>query len=249
MRAIVTYHSIDTSGSPISVTPQALGRQLAWFVSAGVRVVSVDELLAAGDRDRHAVALTFDDAYASVMNEAVPLLDAHGLVATLFVVTRSVGSINTWNVPARDRIPELPLLGWDDLGRLAERGFVIASHGRTHRRLSRLSVGEMEDEVGGAADDLRRWLGQPPVGLAYPYGDVSSEVQAVASRHCQWACTTELRELDDECALRLPRIDMWYFSRRGLLESWGTPRFRRWVRRRHRLRRIRAAIGGFVGSR
>ena len=44
MRAILTYHSIDDSGSPISVSPAAFRRQLEWLVAERVRVVPLSEL-------------------------------------------------------------------------------------------------------------------------------------------------------------------------------------------------------------
>jgi hypothetical protein len=32
---------------------------------------------------------------------------------------------------------------------------------------------------------------------------------------------------------QLPRLDAFYFQEPGLLESWGTPRFETFIRRRH----------------
>ena len=42
MRAILTYHSIDESGSPISVDPDAFRRHVRWLASGRVRVTTPD---------------------------------------------------------------------------------------------------------------------------------------------------------------------------------------------------------------
>lgn len=247
MRAIATYHSIDTSGSPISVSPDAFRRHLGHFLEAGVRIVTLEDLRSMAGSDADAVALTFDDGYASVAREALPLLREHGLPATVFVVTARVGGTNDWAVTDGHSVPELPLLGWEALGRLAQEGVEIASHTRTHPSLPRVAASVLEDEIAGAADDLKQALGRAPAGFAYPYGHVSDAARTAVARVHRWACTTAFRELADDPPYDLPRLDMWYFERPGLLERWGTPAFARWVRRRHRLRQVRSAwrrVGG-----
>ena len=251
MKVIATYHSIDASGSPVSVSPAAFRRHVAWLRSSRVRVTSVEELLAADDSERDVVALTFDDAYASIAVEAAPILFDSGLPATVFVVSRRVGGLSTWHSPLEARGPELPLLGWDDLGNLAERGFSIGSHSRTHPHLPSLEPARLDEEIGGAAEDLKDHLGLVARGFAYPFGDVSDDAAHAVGRVHEWACTTMFGELDGQDPLHLPRIDMWYFAQphlSTLLESWGTPGFRRWVRRRRQLRRVRRAIRRVDGS-
>ena len=49
MRAILTYHSIDESGSPISVAPAAFRRHVEWLASGRVRVVSLEEIVRLND--------------------------------------------------------------------------------------------------------------------------------------------------------------------------------------------------------
>jgi len=124
---------------------------------------------------------------------------------------------------------------------LSERGLTIASHTRTHPYLPALTPTRIDEEIDGAARDLSERLGRDPRGFAYPYGAVCPRARAAAGRSHGWACTTAFGEFSDDARLDLPRIDMWYFEQEGLLERWGTPWFRRWVRRRHRLRQIRSA--------
>ncbi len=251
VRAILTYHAIDTSGSPISVSPAAFRRHVEYFVSARIEVVSIDTLLStAGDRDM--VALTFDDGFASVEREAAPLLAAHGLPWTLFVVTGCVGDTSRWSRDDGYGLPEQPLLGWDAIERLAGTGVTIASHTRTHPNLTRLSAAQRDEEIGGAAEDLERRLGIIRGAFAYPYGAVNPAVAAAVMGVHDCACGTALRLIDGEASpnlAELPRLDMWYFEAPGRLEQWHTPAFARWVRRRHRLRQVRALLRRVRGPR
>ena len=46
MRAILTYHSIDESGSPISISRRDFRRHIEWFASGAVQVLPLDVLAA-----------------------------------------------------------------------------------------------------------------------------------------------------------------------------------------------------------
>jgi peptidoglycan/xylan/chitin deacetylase (PgdA/CDA1 family) len=243
MRAILTWHSIDPSGSAISVSAAAFRRQIRHLLSAGVRIVSVEELLNETSDVGDAVALTFDDGFASVERDAAPLLAEHGLAATIFVVTDCVGATSRWSRHDGCGMRELPLLGWDALARLASTGWTIGSHSRTHPDLTRASASQLEEEIGSAAQELTRRFGATRRGFAYPYGAVDARVRAAVAGAHPWACATDFRALEAGRfdSRELPRLDMWYFEQPGVFERWGTPAFARWVTRRHRLRQLRAA--------
>jgi peptidoglycan/xylan/chitin deacetylase (PgdA/CDA1 family) len=162
-------------------------------------------------------------------------------------VTGRVGKTNTWAANDGFGVPELPLLDWTALGRLADGGIAIGSHTRSHASLPALTAGQLDEEIGGAREDLAHRLGTTHCGLAYPYGAVSEAVRGSAARSHSWACTTAFREFTGDPPLDLPRIDMWYFQPPALLARWGTPSFRRWIRRRCRLRQARSALRRLLG--
>ena len=242
MRAIIMYHSIDSSGSPISVSEEAFRAQARFLASGRVSVVPLADLPSVPD-EKDAVALTFDDGFRSFTTVAGPILSDHNLPATIFVVSDGVGGTNDWGGRKTPRIPTLPLMGWQDVRHAMEAGFEIGAHTRTHPDLTTLSRTQLEDEVEGGADRIAMETGRRPRRFAYPFGAVNDAALAVARENFDQCVTTELRmvDRDDDMAL-LPRLDAWYFQRDGMLESWGSPAFRRWLWVRAQGRRVRALM-------
>lgn len=241
MRAILTYHSIDPSGSVISVDVATFRRHVAWLTSGSVRVVTLAEVLDAPLGDR-CVALTFDDGFANFATEAWPALRDRGLPATVFIVTDRVGTANDWEDLPGIAVPRLELLDWDTLGRLAEDGVALGSHTATHPRLDRLDAAHVTDELGRSAETIRAHTGVRPLAVAYPYGAVTGPIARLAGSHYKFGCTTELRELrTEEDPTLLPRLDAYYFRDPHRLMQWGTGRLRAqlWLRRQARSLRHR----------
>jgi peptidoglycan/xylan/chitin deacetylase (PgdA/CDA1 family) len=244
MRAVLTYHSIDESGSPISVPRDVFERHVKWLASGRVRVVPLGEVTRLS-QDTDAVALTFDDAFANFATCAAPLLSTHALPATVFVVTAEVGRTNAWSGRAEVGIPTLPLMDWAALERLAAAGISLGSHTRTHSDLTDLGSAAIDEEVAGSAECLYQRLGVRPSAFAYPYGRVSRLATQRVAALFSWGCTTDHRPFSgDEQPPVLPRLDMYYYQAPGRLEAWGTVAFRYHlasIRQRRRLRSMLAA--------
>ncbi len=244
MRAILTYHSIDGSGSPISVDRETFREHVAFLASGAVRVTDVAGLLEA-PADAEVVALTFDDAFANFGTEAWPLLRDHGLPATVFVVSGHAGGTNAWGGREQPGIPTLPLMDWDTLGRLAEEGVTLGAHSRTHPDLRALDDAGLQEELAGSAATIAARTGRRPDAFAYPYGAHDTRVAAAAASVFRFACTTELRPLARlDAPARLPRLDAYYLRGRGRLARWGTPALAGYLRVRAAVRGLRAALGG-----
>ena len=242
MRAILTWHSIDASGSVISVAPDAFRAQLAAIRHLGLRVVGVQELLALPD-EAQAVALTFDDGFRNFRTDAWPLLRSHGFPATVFVVSGHVGSDNRWRDRTDAGIPVLPLMAWDDLAALHAEGLALGAHTRTHAHLPTLNDAAVEEELTGAAAEIAQRTGARVTGFAYPYGEVDARVAARTATHFDWACTTEYAALRGAGRPELlPRLDAWYFRDPRRLADWGSARFRAGIWLRRQARRVRASL-------
>jgi peptidoglycan/xylan/chitin deacetylase (PgdA/CDA1 family) len=245
LRAILTYHSIDDSGSVVSVDEGTFRRHAEFLSRAGLRSVGLLDLVAMPD-DADAVAITFDDAFANFASTAWPVLREHGHRVTLFVPTAHVGRTNGWESGAGG-IPVLPLLDWADLGRLTEEGVTIGAHSETHPDLTTLEPHTLHAEVARPVEQIHRETGVAPHTFAYPYGAVNEKTAAEVAKHYRLAVTTELRWLAGADDVHwLPRLDAYYLRRPGALERFGSARFRRALTWRNRLRRARHRLTGGI---
>ena len=89
------------------------------------------------------LAITFDDAYRSVIELAFPILSRAGFSATVFAPTDFVGIEEPWpgrasTTGARPAREELVPMSWEELEHLAQAGWEIGSHTRSHPRLPTL---------------------------------------------------------------------------------------------------------------
>jgi peptidoglycan/xylan/chitin deacetylase (PgdA/CDA1 family) len=226
MRAILTYHSIDETGSVISVSERSFRRHVAWLAEGHVRVVPLTHITSVPS-DEDAVAITFDDGLASFGRLAAPLLLDAGLPTTVFVVTDAVGSTNVWRGRQDAGIPVQPLIDWAQLGALHEAGIDLGAHTCTHPRLTTLAGDALEREIVASKQRLARELGVEARTFAYPYGAVSPEARDVVARTFHFGCTTRLAALAlEEDPAMLPRLDSYYLRSPDALEAWGSRRFR-----------------------
>lgn len=94
---ILMYHRVaDARIDPwnLAVMPALFEEQMAALATSR-HVVPLDWLAAevvAGRRPQGAVAVTFDDAYRDVLENAAPILARHGVPATVFVVSDMIGA-------------------------------------------------------------------------------------------------------------------------------------------------------------
>ncbi len=245
MRAILTYHSIDSSGSPISIAADEFQRHVDFLASGKLKVVALEQILS--DSHEDAVAITFDDGVKNFASQAWPRLRERGLPATLFVVTGRVGKDNAWADRRDKRVPHLNLLDWDELGKLVGEGLELGAHSRTHPHLNQISAAMLADEVDGSAEDLQRFAGLRPQSFCYPYGSLDERAIACVAGRYRRACTTDLAALAErDSPHRLPRLDAYYFRGPGRLEAFGDLGFRARLQILRAARMLRARLTGGI---
>ncbi len=236
--SILTYHSLDDSGSVISTPPSVFRSQMEFLAASGIPVLPLDQVL----KCPGAVAITFDDGFSNLAEHALPLLKAYNFPATIFVVSRYCGALNRWPSQPADGIPALPLLNWDELGSLPA-GITIAAHTATHPDLSRLSSADCETEMRSCKDEIEQRLAKAVRWFAYPYGASSPEVRRIAARHFDLAAGTSLGLLPAHPnPLDLPRIDTYYLRGAFPLERMFTKAGSAYIAARRMLRDVRRLI-------
>ena len=245
--AILTYHSIDDSGSVISMPSATFRRHMDFLAAAGIPVVPLAQVLT----QPGSVAITFDDGFANLIDHAVPVLAEHNFPATIFLVSGYCGGQNNWPGQSYDKASVLPLMSWEQAAALPP-AIALGAHTVNHPDLTRLNPDECERELRDCQTEIEQRLGRPARWLAYPYGASSAQVQQIASRYFDLAVGTALRFLpphpkpparpnppDHPNPMDLPRLDTFYLRHSFPIDRLFTPVGRTYIRLRNLLRQLR----------
>jgi peptidoglycan/xylan/chitin deacetylase (PgdA/CDA1 family) len=233
---ILCYHAVSERWpAPLSVTPRAFEGQLRRLSRMGFRGVTFSNAVNEPSTGR-TVAITFDDAYLSVLEVGKPLLDELGLPATVFVPTdypdvperpMAWDGIDQWLSGPHEH--ELSPLSWSQLGALADAGWEIGSHTSSHPRLTTLPDDALGRELSESRAKLEERLGRPCTTLAYPYGDHDQRVVRATADAGYVAAGTLPGRLPRQRLLAWPRIGIYHGDdeRRFRMK---TSRAMRWLR-------------------
>ena len=182
---VLSYHAVsDTWPSPYAVSATELDEQVEYLLDRGYRATTFTRALTEPSGER-TLAITFDDAYHSVAEQALPVLERLEVPATVFACTAFLGTstpmpldMDEWLGGAHEQ--ELRAMSWEQLGGLAEAGWEVGSHTRSHPRLTQTSDDVLADELAGSRADLQERLGLAATAVAYPFGDTDQRVMRAA---------------------------------------------------------------------
>ncbi len=179
---ILVYHHVsEETPASTSVTPAQFEAQLDFLADEGFNVLPLPQIATAiANREplpRKSVAITFDDGYRSVYDEALPLLRSRGWPFAIFVATDAI-----------DRGAP-PYLTWDHLRELSHLGATVLNHSSSHDHLLRRRLGESDsawerrvrEDIQAAQERLAEELGASPMLFAYPYGEFTNELEALVA--------------------------------------------------------------------
>jgi peptidoglycan/xylan/chitin deacetylase (PgdA/CDA1 family) len=199
----------------LSVTPDAFRRQLDFLVDRGYNAVSFTEAVFAPPA-RRTVAITFDDAFRSVKEQAFPLLAERGFVATVFVPTSFLdnGQPASWNGVSQwlgtEHEQQMLPLTRGELMELAGAGWEIGSHTCTHPYLTKLGDDDLAWELAESRRRCSEFIGRPCTTLAYPYGDADQRVR-LAAEHAGYEAACSLpKRFNRPTPLNWPRVGVWH---------------------------------------
>jgi GT2 family glycosyltransferase/peptidoglycan/xylan/chitin deacetylase (PgdA/CDA1 family) len=126
--------------------------------------------------DKINVSITFDDAFASVVENALPELACHSLHSTIFVPVRVVGREPNWVVDDQSSTFQQVVMTTEQLKALSPTLVAIGSHGLLHTHLSEESKSQAEDEIRRSRKELQDIVEREVNLFAFPYGDYSQHL-------------------------------------------------------------------------
>jgi len=176
---ILLYHKIyPTSPTEWWVTVGNFYRQmieLQWK-----KIVYLDQYCP--DNPDHLV-ITFDGCYENVVTYAAPILKHFGYPFEVFIVGDLIGKDNTFE---SDKEPYAKFANLEQLQLLIKYGGHLQWHTKTHKKLIRLSLKEMMEEI--EIPTILRDMDQSGFKwLAYPYGEYNEILIAEAKKRFKGA--------------------------------------------------------------
>jgi len=183
---MLMYHQIDTAppGAPLPalfVPPDDFSSQLRALRERGYEGVTLDQVYqrwhGGPTLPRKPIVVSFDDGDLSWRREALPVMEKLGWPGVANVQVDLLGS------------EELPKA---DVRALIAAGWEVDSHTFSHADLATLRGEQLEREVAGSRDDLRKRLGVAANYLCYPAGKFSPAVIEAARRAGYRGATTTL---------------------------------------------------------
>lgn len=193
---VLMYHHVvaEAEGDPgdTVVTADTLERHMAALEEAGYHAVSVEELIDyvyhGGSLPDKPIFISFDDGYYSNYELALPILERHGMKATVFAIGVSVGHMEFYK---DTQFALTPHFGWEEAREMVASGVLdVQSHTWDLHQWAPFEEGdeirgnalplEGEDEqdyIAALKGDLERYaqerereLGAGFTALAYPTG-------------------------------------------------------------------------------
>jgi peptidoglycan/xylan/chitin deacetylase (PgdA/CDA1 family) len=158
------------------VRPERFEAQLAEFKAAGFAPCRPAPSHS-GNGSNHGIALTFDDGFRNVFENALGPLARHKFSATQFLVANFIGRMNQWEI--REGEISEPLMDAAQVRDWIGAGHHIGSHSLSHPYLTRLSRRDAREEIHSSRKKLEDTFGVPVEDFCYPYGNWNETVRDI----------------------------------------------------------------------
>jgi peptidoglycan/xylan/chitin deacetylase (PgdA/CDA1 family) len=174
---IFTFHKI-AAPPPQTIDPfeytttLELETKLATLRTAGFQPA---QLNAAKLETRGAFVVTFDDGYACVADQALPVLERQKITAMEFLIAGKLGGRNEWDVAKGDVAQ--PLMDAAQVRTWLAAGHQIGSHSLTHPNLRKIPLAQAREEIVASKKSLEDTFGVAVEHFCYPYGSYNEAIR------------------------------------------------------------------------
>ena len=173
--SIITYHRISSAiTNDMTITPELFRRHMSFLAKNNYTTITMDQwcatVLDGKPLPDKPIIITFDDAWISQYNNAIPILNKFGFKATFYAYTDVIGNKST--------------MTYKQLRSLIRQGHNVGCHSAAHSNLAKPSKTENEkmyrrrliNETINAKKTLEEHLGYRVIHFCYPYGCYDTEV-------------------------------------------------------------------------
>jgi peptidoglycan/xylan/chitin deacetylase (PgdA/CDA1 family) len=164
---ILTYHAINTSSIP------RFEKQMDMILDMGAPVsLDGDLCMLPGSTN---IAVTFDDGYQSVFQNALPILENKRIPATIFITTGCLGKKPMWVSNINHCLAAEIVLTNAQLKALPSDLVTVGSHTVSHINLNSADAIIAKKEIFESKETIEKLLGRQVTLFAAPYGMLNDE--------------------------------------------------------------------------
>lgn len=178
--AILLYHHVDTNTpATTTISPDLFSQHLAYLADNQFQVWTLGKIVSYLTLKKpipdKVVAITFDDGYQSVYENAYPMIKRYEWPFTIFVSTNAIDQGYSHQA------------SWEQLRTMADNGAAIGNHSATHTHFLKRYDGEglakwqqrATSDIMKAERRIIEEIGHSEQLFAYPYGEYNRELTAL----------------------------------------------------------------------
>lgn len=165
---VLCYHNVRSDQR------ERFGRQMRHIADRVRRLTTSGSV---GWLGRPQMAVTFDDAFAGLLLNALPVTCDLEIPVTIFAVTENLGGAPKWPMPEDHRDRDERTMTNLELQTLDKDSWCqVESHTSTHANLTMLSTQRVREELDRSRQRLKKILGRDVTMLAFPYGAYGDDI-------------------------------------------------------------------------
>jgi peptidoglycan/xylan/chitin deacetylase (PgdA/CDA1 family) len=206
---ILAYQRVGENIYPAtSISKEQFSENIQELLDGGYHIASLDDIVSAIKADEklpdRTVAITFNGAYRSILDNAVPLLLSHNLPFTVFFSSDQADG----NTPQ--------YMDWNDIRRLNKYpGVTLGLHPASYSRLTDSPPGEIRRQVNKALTRYRQELRGNPAFFAYPFGEYTKTYREII------AASEFKAAFGQQSGVAWSGSDLFALPRFSITESYG----------------------------
>jgi len=165
---IITYHSVKASET------KAFEKQMNMLLKYGTPISLSDGTTVL--KSRNNIAVTFDDAYQSLLQNAVPVLRAKNIPATIFVPTGCLGRRPYWIKNKNHNYSDQIVATEAQLNALPADLITIGSHSVSHIKLTDVEESLARKEIFKSKETLEKILNKKVTLFSAPFATLDEKL-------------------------------------------------------------------------
>lgn len=209
-KIILLYHSV---GNTPWATPLTHFREQLNWLADHCQLMSLTELLHSKSSNELQVAITFDDGYVSLYEQAAEWVSAKNIKPMVYINTGWITETTSERKASDATIGHYPneaFMTWTEIKALHTAGWEVGSHGVNHYNFAQMDAEQAASELAQSKVEIETQLNTTCPHFAYPWGRYTNQLKSwVRSQGYLYAAAARhgaLKANSDHLAL--PRINI-----------------------------------------